>query len=52
MTDPVLGERVLHIQRRVPLPEAEHLDNLDGILISHALETDVRILAPGESQDL
>lgn len=36
LTDPVLGQRIAHISRRVPLPDAAHLDALDAILVSHA----------------
>jgi L-ascorbate metabolism protein UlaG (beta-lactamase superfamily) len=35
LTDPVLRRRVLHIRRRVPLPEVTGLGSLDAILISH-----------------
>jgi L-ascorbate metabolism protein UlaG (beta-lactamase superfamily) len=35
LTDPLLRRRVLHIRRRVPLPEAGDLGSLDAILISH-----------------
>ena len=36
LTDPMLRQRLLHIRRRVPPPELEHLGSLDALLISHA----------------
>ena len=36
LTDPVLRPRIAHISRRVDLPQAADLEELDGILISHA----------------
>jgi L-ascorbate metabolism protein UlaG (beta-lactamase superfamily) len=35
LTDPVLRRRILHIRRRVPIPENRDLGSLDAILISH-----------------
>jgi L-ascorbate metabolism protein UlaG (beta-lactamase superfamily) len=35
LTDPLLRNRVAHLQRRVPPPSAEALRNLDAVLISH-----------------
>jgi L-ascorbate metabolism protein UlaG (beta-lactamase superfamily) len=36
LTDPLLGEGILHVRRRVPTPAIEELEPLDAILISHA----------------
>jgi L-ascorbate metabolism protein UlaG (beta-lactamase superfamily) len=36
LTDPMLGRRVLHIRRRVPVPQADDLGPLDLIAVSHA----------------
>jgi L-ascorbate metabolism protein UlaG (beta-lactamase superfamily) len=56
LTDPVLRDRVLHIQRLVPVPEFER--SLDAILVSHAhydhldlpslreLPAGIRVIAP------
>ena len=35
LTDPLLRNRVAHLQRRVPPPAAEALRDLDAVLISH-----------------
>jgi L-ascorbate metabolism protein UlaG (beta-lactamase superfamily) len=35
LTDPLLRRRILHIRRRVPLPENRDLGSLNAILISH-----------------
>jgi L-ascorbate metabolism protein UlaG (beta-lactamase superfamily) len=36
LTDPVLGPRIGHITRRVPLPDAAHVAALVAVLLSHA----------------
>lgn len=36
LTDPVLGGRVAHLRRRVPVPRVEELPPLDAVLVSHA----------------
>ena len=36
LTDPVLGRRVAHLRRIVPVPELAPLRSLDAVLISHA----------------
>jgi L-ascorbate metabolism protein UlaG (beta-lactamase superfamily) len=36
LTDPLLRSRLAHVVRRVPVPSAETLRNLDAVLISHA----------------
>jgi len=36
LTDPVLTQRVAHIQRTVPVPDLAELRQLDAILVSHA----------------
>jgi L-ascorbate metabolism protein UlaG (beta-lactamase superfamily) len=36
LTDPLLGEGILHVRRRVPTPAIGDLRPLDAILISHA----------------
>ena len=58
LTDPALRERILHIRRQVPLPEAGSLGRLDAIVISHPhldhldvksvrrLDTDCPAIAP------
>src|SRR6476659_9384038 len=35
LTDPLLRNRVAHLQRRVPPPDAEAVRDLDAVLISH-----------------
>ena len=35
MTDPVLGNRVIHLRRHSAPPRPEHLERLDAVLISH-----------------
>jgi L-ascorbate metabolism protein UlaG (beta-lactamase superfamily) len=36
LTDPLLRSRIAHVVRRVPVPAAETLRDLDAILVSHA----------------
>src|SRR3954469_17881651 len=36
LTDPLLRARIAHVVRRVPVPAADALRDLDAILISHA----------------
>src|SRR3984957_6686601 len=36
LTDPLLGAGILHVRRRVPVPDVEDLGQLTAILISHA----------------
>jgi L-ascorbate metabolism protein UlaG (beta-lactamase superfamily) len=36
LTDPLLGDGILHVRRRAPAPVIEDLQPLDAILISHA----------------
>jgi L-ascorbate metabolism protein UlaG (beta-lactamase superfamily) len=36
LTDPVLRSRVMHLRRRVPVPDRELLADLDAVLVSHA----------------
>jgi L-ascorbate metabolism protein UlaG (beta-lactamase superfamily) len=36
LTDPLLGNGILHVRRRIPAPSLEQLRSLDAILISHA----------------
>ncbi len=35
LTDPLLRRRIIHLRRRVPLPESRELGSLNAILISH-----------------
>lgn len=36
LTDPVVRDRVAHLRRQVPPPDAAHLRDLDVVLVSHA----------------